>query len=386
MDTTLPPVDPATMVRAGSEPPRERIVRAVAGWIADRSLAPGTRLPPVRDAADHFHVDKGTMVRAYRLLVERGIVSSVGRNTRAALVVPGSAGQAALRRTLAVVTTIRSEDLVSRPDPGRSLALAQGILTAAHEAGWSVLFQHSEALSGDGPLPTAIVVSSLMPGIDALLNRMTAARVPVAVYGDVIGRADVDQVVSDHADGVARLVAHLAAAGRRRIRIHLPRQDLPWMRARLEGYRRGMAAAGLVAEPPLLAMAQPMGVVPDEEMPARLRVIAGGLAEHLTGDNAADAILGVSDGEAMQIAGAVGLFHRRVHADVAICGYDDYWAYSTDHTRLALPPPLLTVNKRNDLIGRALVELVAARVAGTLPASPQVRTVPSELVEVRPPA
>lgn len=366
------------MGRAGAEPPRERIVRFIASWIADRSLAPGVRLPPVREAAVHFHVDKGTMVRAYRLLVERGIVASTGRNTRAALVVPGNPAQA-MRRTLAVLTTIRSEDLVSRPISGQSLALAHGILSAAHEAGWSVLFQHGDGLA-DGPLPTAVIATGLLPGLDSQLTRMTAARVPVAVYGDVIARADVDRVVSDHASGVRLLVERLAAMGRRRILLHLPRQELPWMRGRLAGYRAGLAAAGL-EELPLLGVDPPGGAPRSQaELAERLRLIAGGLVEHLTGARGADAILGISDGEALQLAGAVGLFHRKVHDEVAVCGYDNYWRSSPDHTGLKLPAPCLTIDKGNERIGRALVELVTARVAGTLASGPVERVVPVELV------
>ena len=384
MEITFPPVDPGEMRRAGGEAPRERIVRAIAGWIASRTLEPGARLPPVREAALQFHVDKGTMARAYRLLVERSIVQRSGRATRAILSVPGAAPAGrAPSRTLAIVTSYRGEELGSGPGAGgRSVAMLGGLLAAAHDGGWSVLFQHPEALAADGGAPpAAVIVTTALPGADAMIDRMLAAGVPVAVYGDVIARSDVDRVVSDHAAGVAALVAHLVGEGRTRIAIQMPPSGLPWVQARLAGYRAGLAAAGLPESAPLDFTVPHVDPRDEQQVRARVLGIAGELVEAMTGPTPPDAILTASDGHALVIGAAVRRFHRRVHEDVAVCGYDNYWAASPE-LALGLPAPHLTVDKGNERIGRALVALVAERIAGTLPRAPQVRAVAPELITV----
>ncbi len=55
---------------------------AIRAGVADGDLAVGTRLPPVRDLAWQLKVTPGTVARAYKALVDGGILSSaVGRGT-----------------------------------------------------------------------------------------------------------------------------------------------------------------------------------------------------------------------------------------------------------------------------------------------------------------
>ena len=156
------------------------------------------------------------------------------------------------------------------------------------------------------------------------------------------------------------------------------------MQARLAGYRAAMAAAGLPAEAPLQAQMQAVWSGTPSDHPGRIRALAGELVECLTGERPIAALLGVSDGEAMHLGAAIRLFHRRVHEDVAVCGFDNYWAYSDERTRLNLPAPLLTIDKDNGRIGRALVELATARALGSLPPGPQERVIAPHLIEATP--
>jgi DNA-binding LacI/PurR family transcriptional regulator len=108
------------------------------------------------------------------------------------------------------------------------------------------------------------------------------------------------------------------------------------------------------------------------------RLIAGYLAEHLSKDPV-DAIMAATDGEVSAVAGACRLLGKEPNRDVLIVGYDHYWE---DILEREFEPtaPLATVDKRNHDIGAELVRLLQERIGGSLPAEPQCRVVPSELL------
>jgi len=369
---TLPAVAPFQTAREGNQPPRERIVGIITDWIADGILPPGFRLPPVREAAEHFHVEKGTIVRAYKLLIERRLVISVGRSTRAALIIPGQTNAGTLARTLLVLTSFRGVDVAATANGagGWSAAILGGIFAAAHDAGWSVFLQHEEAPSASGPLPIAAIAVHPSPTTHEHLAHLCAAGVPVAVYGDVIDDPSCDRVACDHAAGARMLVEHLVARGRKRIRIQLPKQDFPWAKRRYDGWRSTLIAAGLPVAPVLHLAIPDLASRTLQDLDLRARIVAGHLAEHVTGSDAADAILAASDGDALVMGVAVRLFHLRVHADVAICGFDGYGAHAYE-SELGAPLPYATINKDNALIGRKLVELVLNRSRGETTVTPR---------------
>jgi DNA-binding transcriptional regulator YhcF (GntR family) len=60
-------------------PPYEQLRLHLARQIADRSLAVGTRLPPVRQLAAELGLAVNTVARAYRELAEHGLVDTRGR-------------------------------------------------------------------------------------------------------------------------------------------------------------------------------------------------------------------------------------------------------------------------------------------------------------------
>ena len=67
-------VDPA-----GAEPPFEQIRRQVAAGAADGTLAPGHKLPTVRQLAADLGLAANTVARAYRELESDGVIQTHGR-------------------------------------------------------------------------------------------------------------------------------------------------------------------------------------------------------------------------------------------------------------------------------------------------------------------
>lgn len=57
----------------------EQLVDEIKKMIADGELKEGQPLPPIRTLANQIDVDKNTVVRAYQILANQGIVEGHGR-------------------------------------------------------------------------------------------------------------------------------------------------------------------------------------------------------------------------------------------------------------------------------------------------------------------
>lgn len=95
--------------------------------LLDRSiLSPGDALPPVRSLADRLHVNRNTVMAAYRQLAQAGVVVAAGRGgtriaERAPVAQEGYAGDSVLRD---IGTGNPDPDLI--PDPSSALARVGG--------------------------------------------------------------------------------------------------------------------------------------------------------------------------------------------------------------------------------------------------------------------
>ncbi len=68
---------------SSDRPIYRQIADGIRAALVDARLGPGDRLPPGRELAEALDVNLDTVQRAYRLLVDEGlVVSRVGRGTR----------------------------------------------------------------------------------------------------------------------------------------------------------------------------------------------------------------------------------------------------------------------------------------------------------------
>lgn len=116
---------------AAEHPPFEQLRRQVVAQIADGVLAPGDKLPPVRQLAASLGLAANTVARAYRELEAEGYVITGGRagtmvahSARSAAAVAAHAESAAA----AFVTTMRSLGLTAE----QIAAAVSRALTSAH--------------------------------------------------------------------------------------------------------------------------------------------------------------------------------------------------------------------------------------------------------------
>jgi DNA-binding transcriptional regulator YhcF (GntR family) len=87
----------------GSIPPYEQIRSLIAGRVASGELAPGARLPTVRELAASLGVAANTVARAYRELEHAGVVTTRGRN---GTVVNGDAADRAAKQAAAAYAEV----------------------------------------------------------------------------------------------------------------------------------------------------------------------------------------------------------------------------------------------------------------------------------------
>ena len=178
------------------------------------------------------------------------------------------------------------------------------------------------------------------------LNTVSDTYRPMVVWGAQLPGHRYCTVGSDNVEGGRLAVAHLAAAGRRRIAF-LGVTDAPEAIQRFEGYKRGLAEAGLAFDPALVAPA------PYTSPDARTAVAA-----FLATGVPFDAAFAFSDVVALAALDALKTAGKTVPGDVALVGFDDI--ILAQHST----PPLTTVRQDLAFGARAMVDLLLRRMGG----------------------
>lgn len=362
-------------------PRSARLADLIREWVVRHGIPSGARLPALRDAADHAGVDKATVAKAYRLLVERGFLTRSGSGPRGTIFVVGRPGRPRLERTVLII----SERQPLPPGSGSLHGFTEHTLVAlmsrVQTANWSHLLTHPRnvGIHLAHSLPSAAVVFAAGRMARRILGMLRELGVPAVVYGDLLHAPGCDQVCAGHAAGVQLLVEALARQGRRRIRLQMLDGEEPWLGERLDGYITAMETHGLK---PLEPLRIGLGEAGRLTVLRRCEVYGGALSDLMTGPAQPDAILAITDGDALAIGAAIRKFHRRVHDDVAVCGFDDYWRHTVEYRR-GFPPPCFTIDKDNGRIGTALADMAMARAAGSLPDGPQRTVIPVILRQPR---
>jgi DNA-binding LacI/PurR family transcriptional regulator len=191
------------------------------------------------------------------------------------------------------------------------------------------------------------------------LNAVSGTYRPMVVWGAHLPGQRYCAVGSDNVEGGRLAVAHLAASGRKRIAF-FGAPDAPEAIQRLEGYRKGLAEAGLAFDP---ALVFPTPYTLEEAQVAVADILATGVAF--------DAVFAFSDVIALAAMGAVTEAGKTVPGEVAVVGFDDI--VLARHSS----PPLTTVRQDLAFGARAMVDLLFRRMAGEDASSTQA---PVELV------
>ncbi|WP_432088564.1 LacI family DNA-binding transcriptional regulator [Streptomyces sp. bgisy095] len=201
-------------------------------------------------------------------------------------------------------------------------------------------------------------------GDDPLPDQVRALGLPAVLNGRRSRDENVAFVDSDNTGAGRTAVAHLAARGRRAVATVTGPLDMYVARCRLDGYREGLAEAGLAADESLVAN----GDFTEEGGRRAMR-------ELLDRRPDLDAVFAASD---VMAAGARAVLReagRRVPEDVALVGVDD------SAVARHMDPPLTSVRQPIEEMGRAMARLLLQEIASpSAPDDQPRRMLPTELV------
>jgi len=310
-----------------------------------------------------------------RVLSGQGERYRISRTTReriliqaqaSGLVVDQLARSLRLRRTLTLGLVIPD---ISNPFFAQ---LARQIERQARRHGYSVFIADSEEDAGVEAEAVKLMLSRRVDGLilapvgtpatEASLR--TLGQRPCVLVDRLLPQPSLPAVTSDHRQGAALAVRHLVAHGHQRIGCV---QGSPGTFAndeRIAGWRSGMQAAGLPC--------------PDE-------LVAGGGYSIEAGEQAAlallalprrpTAVLALGNLLALGVLRAVREAGVAIPAELSLVAFDDQlWATVTS-------PPLTIIEQPIEELGRQVLDLLLARIAGPANAAAERRILPVRLIE-----
>ena len=234
--------------------------------------------------------------------------------------------------------------------------MVRGVSAALAETGVQLLLLIAQDLPDRGRLERYVVgghvdgvLLASLHGDDPLPAILERAGVPAVLVGRPAGPIPVSYVDADNRGGARMAVDHLAALGRRRIATITGGLDMGVGVDRLDGYRDGLAAAGLDGGGGELEEAGDFTEEGGAAAMTRLLARPG---------RPVDAVFAASDLMAAGALRALRAAGRRVPDDVAVVGFED-----SAVARYA-QPPLTTVRQPIEEMGRQATRLLLAKVAG----------------------
>src|SRR5215213_6871754 len=233
--------------------------------------------------------------------------------------------------------------------------MVRGVSGVLAETGVQLLLLIAQDLPNRGRLERYVVgghvdgvLLASVHGDDPLPAVLERAGVPAVLVGRPAAPPSASYVDADNRGGARAAVGHLAGRGRRRIATITGPLDMGVGLDRLDGYRDGLAAAGLAADPGLV---EPGDFTEEGGAAATARLLE-------RPGPPVGAIFAASDLMAAGALRALRAAGRRVPGDVAVVGFED-----SAVARYA-QPPLTSVRQPIEELGRQATRLLLARMGG----------------------
>lgn len=345
-------------------------------------LPEGQRLPAEREIAKGLRMTRHAVRNALDAATRQGLIEFQSQRIRR---VPMRKAQALLSSTVAVVSQL---DWTEHPllMQGTDRAVLLQTIRAAEESDRCVLTIAPNVLMEQGleriidPRPTGIVLLGSTPCCVELAPRLQATGVPLVVRSEAGWSRGMDRVYSDHVTGGAVLTQHLLDHGRRRILRVWKRstKSPPWLLDRDTGHEKVLQEADIQPIPPIWISLVETAAVSEESV----ALMTGLLLPYVQTDRPIDALMLASDTMARTAASAIRRLGKEPGRDIVIAGYDHL--HFDQEMNTVADVLFATVDKRDEAIGRALIETLTQRVAGELGDEPVDRPIRPELITFDP--
>jgi LacI family transcriptional regulator len=341
----------------------EEVAASIRQLIRERALW-GTYLPPERELAGMFGVNRGTVRKGLQALEEQGVISR--RQGQGTLVVPRNRhGDRSREARVIVASFVR---LPARE--GFYGNIMAGITLGASDSEWNVVFHSglreperwSRFMAGlaDDMLDGLVLVSFTRHGI--VEEVLTHWKGPAVLVDHYFGDLPLTGIIDDSRGGARSATEHLLGLGHRRIGyvdVDDPATN-PW---RYSGYAEALRAAGVEPDPQLRA-----GCHANTE---QAREVA---QELLSLPDAPTAVLAFDDTRAWGVWQAAEERGLEVGRDFALVGYGD-----TGEPPTGRPAELSSVRINPQFMGENAVRELDRLMTGKSQAGEQV-LMPAELV------
>jgi len=368
---------------------KSRIARILRHRIHNGMLRYGQSLPSERELSKQLDVGRTVVRQALAVLDREGLVTRQGVRNRTVSYDAPDERSAWIRQSIIILTP----PWLAARSGGTSARwlryLTLGSIEHLRHRNIHTISLNSEAINVAEAKrmascrPMGLLVPELTGGdfdIAPLADAFKDAGVPVVCYGGDPSLATFDRVTSDHMQGSYSVTKYLLGRGCRRIVQFWPKPwNKYWFTARQVGYSQAMEEAGLV---PLPVIEFPYVMAPTEDREVfdySVKQVAGFMIDEMTPDHRPDALLMGTDRDVCYAAAALRRFGLEPNRDVLIAGYDHYWQHCEER-QFESTPPIATLDKRNEQMGREMVELITDRVGRANEVDPIVRVVAPRLV------
>lgn len=377
-----------TVTFTSNDTPRARALRNIRQWIHEGQLGAGDRLPTEESLCEQLGVARTTVRAALKELETEGLIQIKGRGR---IVTPPHAEATTMHQTVVVVTDPPGELARTRTQLGWGHFIHYGVSESLGRAGLHVLTilptslkpQDVKRLVADQPRGVIAFRHAVYNSVGReLLDALLEAHLPTVVYGDEPGVAEFDTVASDHACGEYKVTRWMIENGCKRIMRCWEAESptrMGWVAHRDAGYERAMKEAGMAPLPHLGVCGAVTAAESRQDFETAKRLMTGYLIDRLSGPNAIDGLLAISDTQVFAAAAACRMLGKEPNRDVIIAGYDNYWPGSPER-QWETCIPRATVDKQNVVLGRELVKLLTQRLNGELPDEPVHRLIEPELI------
>lgn len=241
--------------------------------------------------------------------------------------------------------------------------LLQGLGDALANRGWDLLVVQPPSAEDETETLGKLIESGKVSGVvlsrplkvDPRIALLKESGFPFIVHGRARDDSGYAWFDIDSRAAFSDAVAHLAALGHRRIGMIGGPSYLNFAQERQDGFREGLEAHGLAANPALISIAE----LTDE---------GGERAAYdlLTRDVPPTAILCTNDLQAIGALAAIRAQGLEPGRDISVIGYDGVWMGR--HTN----PPLTTMAQPQAHSGRQLGEMLLSIIDGGAPADNQI--------------